>query len=181
MKFKNRPNPFHKIGDQIIWESRSTAVNLVVLMVRNFYSDPYVLVSKRGPKAADYQGYYNVIAGYLDWDETGSEAVIRETWEECGLDLSEIMKENTILRSNLDQPWNVKTDPASNRQNVSLRYGVKILTHKDNLPLLNTENNEIEGEVEDPQWMPINRINNYKWAFDHDLLIKEYIKFLKLN
>ena len=44
MKFKNRPNPFHKIGDQIIWESRSTAVNLVVLMVRNFYSDPYVVI-----------------------------------------------------------------------------------------------------------------------------------------
>jgi len=181
MEFKNRENPSHKIGDKIIWESRSVAVNLVVLIVRNFYSDPYVLVSKRGPKAADYQDYYNLVAGYLDWDETGTDAVIRETWEEFGLNLPEIMKENTILRSNLEQPWHVKTDPASNQQNVSLRYGVKILTRKANLPLLNIENNEIEGEVEDPQWMPLSKISNYKWAFDHDLLIKEYIKFLKLN
>ena len=175
MKFNNRENPVHKIGDKTIWESRSVAVNLVVVIQDTIYPENYVLVSKRGPNAADNRGKYNLVAGYLDWDETASEAFIRETWEECGLDLLKTLKENTITQNNLVQPWHVQTDPASSRQNVSLRYGVKLLSTKGTFPALNTDNNEVEGEVEDPQWMPVSKIDNYEWAFDHDKLIKEYI------
>ena len=94
MKFNNRPNICHNIPaktetgletTRILWESRSVAVVCVVLLWKPFCKEPWVLVSQRGPNSADYQGLYNVVCGYLDWDETGFEAVLRETWEEVGL------------------------------------------------------------------------------------------------
>jgi len=177
MKFNNRDNPVHKIGDKLVWESRSTAVNLVVLMtpIKNM-KDIRVLVAQRGPKAADCQGFYNLVAGYLDWDENGTEAAVRECWEETGLNLIELCWSEgiQIISNNLNQPWHVKTDPSANRQNISLRYGLKLLT-KGEFPDLNTDNNEVVGEVENPQWMPIEEIPNYQWAFDHDQVIFDYL------
>lgn len=178
MKFNNRENPVHKIGDKTFWESRSVAVNLVVLLKNTSDLEFRVLVSKRGPNAADFQGYYNLVAGYLDWDETGKEAAMRETWEECGLDLQKIMDKNTIFKDHLNHPWHVQTDPSSNRQNVSLRYAVIILSSNRDWPKLSIEHNEVLGEVEDPRWMKISKIKKHKWAFGHDKVIKEYLNFV---
>lgn len=189
MKFNNRSNTLHKIGNKNIWESRSVAVNGVIVLYlflpasvsSNFRT--YVLTSKRGPNAADHQGKYNLVAGYLDWDEDGRQALVRETWEETGLDLEAILDDPsyTIMESNLDSPWHVKTDPSANRQNVSLRYGVKIFSRKQSLPALSVENNEVVGEVEEPKWMLIDDIDKYEWAFGHDKVIKEYLRVDELG
>ena len=40
------------------------------------------------------------------------------------------------------------------------------------------ENNE-EGEVGDIKWIPISEIGDYKWAFDHDNIIREFLKTRK--
>jgi len=183
MKFNNRPNSSHKVGDRIIWESRSVAVNGVVILYLPDNPVPYVLVSSRGPKAADYQGYMNLIAGYMDWDESGPEALYREAWEEVGVDLKSLVypeKEkdclwSEIISNNIDQPWHVKTEPDENRQNISLRYGAAFRTKESVLPELSLENNEVEGEVEHAVWLPVNEIDQYQWAFDHDKVIKEYL------
>jgi len=175
MIFKNRPNKSYEVTEnnikKLVWESRSVAVNCVVVISND--EGIFILVSKRGPKAADFQGKLNVVAGYLDWDETGTEAVYRETWEECGLDLLKFKK--YIIFDDLSNPWNVKTEPDENRQNVSLRYG--IVFHLDEFPTLSLEHNEIEGEIESAWWMPLKNINNYEWAFCHNEVILEYLKF----
>lgn len=181
-KFKNTPNKSYivndgKFGQKLIWDSRSVAINMTVLILVDSF-EPYVLVSKRGPNAADFQGLMNIVAGYIDKDETGIEAAYREVWEETGLDLQKLIKEGGIIHEDLDQPWFVNTDPAENRQNVSLRYGIVLNTSE--IPKLNTNNNEVEGEVEDPQWIPISHIDNYKWAFNHDKTIKSYAKYVGL-
>lgn len=186
MIFKNKPNKCHTViekgKERIVWESRSVAVNLVVIAIvkakpgQSREYDPFVLVSKRGPKAADFQGKLNIVAGYLDWDETGPEAAFREAWEECGINIPEFVKQNysSVILNHLNQPWHVKTEPDENRQNISLRYGVALRC--DELPTLTLKNNEIEGEVEDAWWMSINNIDDYEWAFNHDEVIKDYFK-----
>ena len=197
MKFNNKENPVHivfkskfinniikliskifKRSTRIIWESRSVAINFVLIMTSSKTKIPYVLVSRRGLNAADYRGLFNVVAGYLDQNESGAEAVARETWEEVGFDLSSLFKNKKyiITQNDLNQPWYVKTNPLENRQNVSLRYGLKVIMPRGKFPDLNLENNEVEGEASDPQWMLISEIDNYKWAFGHDQVIKDYLK-----
>ena len=180
MIFNNRENKCFKVIDngkeRLVWESRSVAVNGTIIVSIKF-SGPYVLVSRRGKKAADYHGLMNVVAGYLDWDETGKEAFFRETWEECGLDLEKLIEENKVLitESHIEQPWHVETNPSASRQNVSLRYGVHINIDDDKLPELSLENNEVEDEVESCWWMPIDEIDKHEWAFKHDDVIKSFL------
>jgi len=117
MEFNNRENKSYIINDggepKEVWESRSVAVNFLVLAIEQtegpMESRVKVLCSKRGPNAADFQGLFNLVAGYMDWDESGSETGIREAWEECGLDVKKVMKEKSVLFSNMVQPWHVKT------------------------------------------------------------------------
>jgi 8-oxo-dGTP pyrophosphatase MutT (NUDIX family) len=182
MKFNNRANLVHKVNGKLVWESRSVAVNLVVIMLPIYTMKPHVLVARRGPKAADFRGSYNLIAGYLDWDETGTQAATRETWEEVGIDLQDFFrnKDYLITKNDLSHPWFVKTDPSSNRQNVSLRYGLRIITKNKSFPEFDLSNNEVVGEVEDPQWMPVEEISNYEWAFDHDQVIEDYLNLTNI-
>jgi 8-oxo-dGTP pyrophosphatase MutT (NUDIX family) len=191
MKFKNTPNRCHSIYDaelgteRLIWESRSVAVNGVVVLVSPEYNNPLVLVSKRGLAAADCHGFMNAVAGYIDWDETGGEGFLREAWEETGLDIMSLVIEgrtarpyNEILRIDLDQPWYVKTEISENRQNISLWYGVAIRRPDGFLPPLSIENNEVPGEVEYAIWMSADDIANHLWAFSHDKMIMKYIHMI---
>ena len=65
----------------------------------------------------DNPGKQCVICGYIDWDETGFDAIRRETYEETGIDLN-CLNDDVVYIS--DQPYFVKTDPGENRQNVTL-------------------------------------------------------------
>lgn len=182
MKFNNRSNTPHKIGDKVIWDNRSPAVECTILMnILSSFQQTYVLASKRGPNAADFQGYWNLICGYLDWDETGSDAIIREVWEEVGLNLREMMTSsgNVIVRNDLHSPWDVITNPWAHLQNVSLRYGIYFIS--EGFPKLSTKNNEVDGEVSELLWMPIQDINKYKWAFDHNQVIRNYLEINKIK
>lgn len=179
MKFKNIQNTSYKVLDngqeKLIWHSRSVAVNCVIVLMHRT-KGPFILISKRGPKAADNIGKWNLVAGYLDWNETATEAVYREAWEECGINLIDFINNATIIRNDLQQPWHVKTEPDENKQNVSLRYGIAIDYNEQIQYPLSLENNEIEGEVEETLWMPYNDIDKYDWAFNHDKVIHEYVK-----
>jgi 8-oxo-dGTP pyrophosphatase MutT (NUDIX family) len=203
MKFKNIPNSSHlvptnkffnfiigllsrifKKSFRMVWDSRSVAVNGVIILFKHGNPIPYVLASIRGPKAADYTGSMNLVAGYLDRNEDGTQALYREAWEETGLDLKTLAYPerdsdciwSEIIANNLEQPWHVKTDPYENRQNISLRYGIAIvLKEGQDLPLLSLSNNEVHGEVEYAEWLPVNQIDNYIWAFGHDKVIKNYL------
>ena len=180
MEFKNRPNIAYEVGNKIIWVSRSVAVVGVIFIYKNLI--PYVLVSRRGSKAQDNQGKMNLVAGYLDWDETGFEGVIRETWEETGFNLREYIDEGDLLCNNLSQPWSVNTRPMENNQNVSLRYGAVFqIGPDDDFPTLTTENNEVVGECEDPMWLSILDVDNYNWAFNHNRVINEYYEYININ
>ena len=171
MNFKNRHNTVHDIGGKVVWESRSVAVNCVV--IAGSVSKPYILLGQRGKGAPDSKGLWNVPAGYLDWDESGTEAVYREVWEEAGL----YLPDQKIIVNNLLNPWHVNTQPDENRQNISLRYGCVISLIGDELPILTFEHSEPD-EVEELRWSPVNELNQYKFAFNHDVVIKQYMNLI---
>jgi len=170
MKFNNVPNKSYKLDDgTVIWESRSVAV-VAFIIVKTPYGE-YILAGKRGKGSADYQGLWNVPCGYLDKNENGTSSVIREVYEETGLELFKYLNTHKIIVNNLYQPWFVNTDPNENRQNVSLRYGCVL--RLDELPELNSDHSEPD-EIEELKWISINDINDYDWAFNHNRSIEDY-------
>jgi len=173
-KFNSRPNKSYDVGDKTIWESRSPA--LVGVIVANYNDDDYVLVGERGTGAADYQGKWNVPCGYLDWDENGTNGIYREIYEETGVYIPGILKNDEILNNNMEQPFHVNTNIDSNRQNVSLSYGLYFKT--DKLPNLTDKNSEPD-EVGDIKWVKITDIDKYDFAFDHNERIMSYYNSIK--
>ena len=108
------------------WISRAVAVVGVVIGVKNGNISSF-LVSQRGPGCPDFIGSWACTCGYLDWDETAEDGVVRELYEELGIKVSS-------SKANL---WKVITDPKRDaRQNVILRYIIPI------------DQNELEEMVE---------------------------------
>ena len=180
MKFNNRQNEMVTLQDgRVIWISRSVAVVGAIFAWRVGDELPYVLTSTRGPKSADFQGMENLVCGYLDWDETGSEAIIREVWEETGLNLVEVMESGCDMINNIDKMWDYNDRIDSNNQNITHRYGLCFAVDVDKeFPVLTTEHNEVVGEVENPRWLRIDKIDEFQWAFGHSDLIKKYMEFI---
>lgn len=147
-------------NDKTYWISRSVAVSGFIFGKCKFNNDWYVLANKRGTGCMDYLGYWNCPCGYLDYNENLNQAMIRELYEETGIQLNE----SDIY------PVYINSDPNENRQNVTVRYiGIvdDIMSYE-----LSTEHSE-ENEIADIRWIPVNVIDAYNWAFNHNLIIRE--------
>ncbi|MDD5648858.1 MAG: NUDIX hydrolase [Candidatus Nanoarchaeia archaeon] len=161
--FENKPNTEYKVGGKTIWESRSVAVVGVILAQWN--KKVYTLIEKRSKNMPDSPGKWCLPCGYLDWDETGYEALIREFYEETSLYLPNY--KNQLLFNNDEQPFFVNTDPSENRQNVSLSYiTIFDFLEEKSLPLeiLNFKNSEID-EI---KWVELLDLIEYDFAFNHE-------------
>ena len=186
-KFNNTPNNHFRFqyhtthgnsgGD--FWISRAIAVvGIVFVMVENTMK---ILITKRSDKMMDEAGKYGLPCGYLDWDETAFDAMVREIYEETSLYLP--YYENYLFSNNNKQPFTFHDRPdRDKRQNVSLIYlsvynmnarpdlfPVDILKYKDH-------------ETAEVQWMDIQDFYNiyeaeYQWAFKHNETINEAIKY----
>lgn len=193
MKFKNRGNKSYivddvegtrSVGQKLVWESRSVAVNCILIATESDICDEnYVLISQRGEGAADYKGLWNIPCGYLDWDETTSEACIREVWEETNINLYSLLRmsdtmDEGVIKDDITKEWGTNSDVTNNRQNVSFRFGIYFYM-KNFKKILNPSNINAElNEVGEIKWIPVSEIDNYDFAFGHDKLIKEYLKTL---
>jgi len=181
MKFTNRRNTEHKVGDKSVWESRSVAVNCVIVVTDpDITTEPFVLISKRGTGAADFQGLWNIPAGYLDYDETTSQAMVREVWEETNIDLYSIlsMKEdnkNYVVQDYIKKEWGTNSDITNNRQNVSFRFGIYFVMEDFINKIHLSDKNSEPNEIGDIKWIPLSKVNDYNFAFNHDALIKEFV------
>lgn len=187
--FKNRQNEcVTTVDGRKIWAGRNVAV--VGVFLATYKNDLHVIVEKRGQNPnLDNRGRYCVPCGYLDWDETTEQAIRREAWEEIGLDIEELKKKYKLSFAGnpcnfVDTPWGVNSDPTSNRQNVSIRYGMCLeVPDSEVLPILNPNNDCEPDEVGDAFWVNLGNVfhlnfsilNNYDFAFNHDALIKEFV------
>lgn len=155
------------------WISRAVAV--VAITYTKINGEIVYLMERRGPGCPDNIGKLCFPCGYLDWDESLVDAVIRETKEELGLKL---------LSANV-KFWKIIDDPkADARQNVCVRYMVYLDSEylKSILPdlqskLSNTEERGGEAEeVSEIVILPERDVEKYKddeFAFNHLQIISE--------
>lgn len=85
----SKPNKCIKDTDgKEYWISRSAVVIPIVFKYDIQNDDIYALVERRGP-AVTHPGEWCCPCGYIDWDESLTEACVREVREETGLELDE--------------------------------------------------------------------------------------------
>lgn len=147
------------------WISRSVAVLGVVKAIdRN--GNKYVLAEQRGTGTPDpeYVGYWCLPCGYVDYNETCKQAIAREVKEETGIN---IHPENFELIEINDNPFEDK------RQNITFRFRTELKGYINDFEL--TDKFSEINEVMNIKWIDLREINNYKWAFNHKILIKELI------
>lgn len=170
-KFNNTHNEEVTLADgRVIWISRSSAVTTTVLC--RSAGKFYILLGKRGVGCPDEVGKWNLPCGYLDWDETLSEAAIREVFEETGVNLSAIPK-TSILLQHMQQPWRVNSGHSSgSKQNVSHHFYIAFDAAE--LPATSTEFCE-PNEIDELQWREINNLHGLDYAFGHDEIMQDFL------
>jgi 8-oxo-dGTP pyrophosphatase MutT (NUDIX family) len=156
--FKNRPNELiTAIDGRKFYNSRSVAVVMVLCCSLN--DKLYFAIEKRGTaQGLDKQGLWCLPCGYLDYSESGVEAIKRELWEEVGINLDEFC------------PWDSDAQPWY----VTLRYGAVLMVNA--LPTLIPNNDAEPNEVADAKWITLEEIPNYEFAFGHDDVIRTYVQ-----
>ena len=145
------------------WISRSVAV-LGIVIGTDIYGTKYILAEQRGIGTPDpeYVGKWCMPCGYLDFDETCKQAIAREVVEETGVD---IPSESFELIEINDIPSSDK------RQNITFRFKTELKGYISDYELTN-KFSEI-NEVMNIKWIDLREVNNYKWAFNHDKIIKK--------
>jgi len=183
MKFNNKENECHTtLEGKQVWNSRSVAVVGMILMRHE--GKIYVILGKRGPASPNEVGKYNLPCGYLDWDETCEEAVVREVWEESGFNCYKAMEQYTVLHDQMHFPWRINSIPDTELQNVSMHYALYLDSEANmyrdvaRLPELTFEHNAIEGEVDEVRWVDVDELFHYDIAFNHESTIRVFVNSL---
>ena len=143
-----------------VFSGRFVAVSgFVFAIVDGKYS---ILANLRGEGTPDYQNHWNAVCGFLECFENSKEGIQREIFEECGF----------IINTDDLKIVHVETEPEEcNNGNVTIRHRAflgKII------PQYVTKEGGEENEVDSVKWIPIDEIDNYKWAFNHRKTIELY-------
>ncbi|MEM8614866.1 MAG: NUDIX hydrolase [Cyanobacteria bacterium P01_H01_bin.105] len=165
-KFPSTPNRCVVVDGEEIWISRSITVLAVLVVI--YDGNAYVPLNKRGPDLPSEVGKWCLAGGYLDYDETIGGAVIREVWEELGLDLQDLQSTHQLVGS-LDQPSLVFSEPRRS-QNVTMHYPLMVFLNPGSpLPTLNPQVSK--GEVTDVDWFTLEKALAMDLAFNHQMIL----------
>jgi len=143
-----------------VFSGRFCAVSgFIYAIVNGKYS---ILANLRGPGTPDYQGCWNAPCGFLECFETSKQGIQREIFEECGFYIDE--NDLNVIH--------VETEPEEcNHGNVTIRHRAflgKII------PVHTKGEGGEENEVDGVTWIPIDDIDDYKWAFNHRKTVELY-------
>lgn len=152
------PEGEHK--GEVLWSGRYSCVAAFVF--RRIGEEWFVLANLRGPGTPDYQGCWNAVCGFLEADESAEEGCSREISEETGY----VIKPEKFLQVF------THTDPATtNKAHVTIRH-LAILFEDEDISLGEAEGGE-ENEVSKVSWIPVDAVDEFKWAFNHQHIIEE--------
>jgi len=173
MKFDNKENPviIEKGSGKKYFHSRSVAV--VAMLSCNMVSNTNsVLIVQRGPDL-DNAGKWCLPCGYLDWNETVEEAVIREVYEETNINLNKIILKRGASLKLLD----LMSDPEKDKlQNIRAVYGFEFL--RSEMLDLDICNKNCPNEIVNHMWWNGKGRPPGGWAFGHHLDASFYIESL---
>lgn len=153
--------------EKTVYDGRYACVTGIVIAVEKDTS--YVLANRRGPGCPDYVNCWNMPCGYMDAG-SAEENVSREVFEETGLKLSP------------DKFSFVGVSDTGKERNVTLRYGCIIMDGRKGV-LTPEQLKDLGGEkdeVAEVKWINIKFIDKYKWAFNHDNVIHQFLADLEL-
>ena len=149
------------------WISRAIAVCGIVI-VRDG-NEHYVLVNKRGEGAPNYKGCWNLVCGYLDWDETLKDAITREVLEET----------KVCIPTHFWDMSDISDDPNKDGlQNVTIRF--KTYLTREQFDEFNNIGSKMvaahggeENEVECVRLLKLDKenIDSLEWAFNHKEIV----------
>lgn len=170
VKFKSTPNRCIYHEGKEIWISRSVTVLPVLFFISRGIQ--YVPLGLRGEDLPEGVGQWGLPGGYLDYDETATQAVYREVWEELGLDIPQLIQDFRF-EGNLDQPYDVYSTPLR-RQNVTLKYA--LMFHLENAELPPLAPQVSKGEVVEARWIKVEKALKMSLAFNHHEVMKECLE-----
>lgn len=155
-----------------VYLSRASSVVAQVCLYEITQAKWYILLVKRGEACPDFQGDWCLPCGYLDWDETLYQAMIREVYEETGLYLPElhthaqcpITYPSCLSMDDCVQPWLIYDTPTGNRQNLAFHYASWLAWTGAPFPTLTRLHPE---ESADLQWVEIQTACEMTLAFGH--------------
>jgi 8-oxo-dGTP pyrophosphatase MutT (NUDIX family) len=160
------------------WTSRAVAV---VGIVFAYTTDGlFVLLEKRGGKMLDFPNKICLPCGYLDWDETVYEAMVREVYEETSLYIPDF--KNYIINKNQDKPIYISDSPLKFRQNISMFY-LTVLDFRGDMEAFPFQVSEyVSKESVDVKWVNIDDVmllNDDSFAFNHNETIKTALTYVR--
>ena len=152
-----------KINGKEYWISRSTAV-ICLIYRTDANGKVQIVVNKRGKGCPDEIGKWNLVSGYISYDETIKQASSRETKEECGLSIP----------SNVWKLVNINSDPKSDkRQNITFRM---LAEWKPKYGTVFTTEFSESDEVDEVRWIGIEDIEELDFAFNHKQIVENFFK-----
>ncbi len=181
--FNNKPNDCITIEGKPHFIARDCAVVAEVFLYSIQSKSWFVLLGKRGSNVPDFQGFWGFPCGYLDWNETLYQAVLREIWEETGLILADLPTSEHVTKSqNLpsdhatnSMPWKISDAPYKNKkQNISHHFSFFIQWQSDALPPLTIEHAEV-NEAEAAEWVVLDKAKQMEMAFNHTNCLTELL------
>jgi ADP-ribose pyrophosphatase YjhB (NUDIX family) len=164
----NTPNESIVYNGKLKFLSRSVAVLGLIAFrsTKSYCSSDWDYFVPLSTRAANLQepGKKGLVCGYLDYDETLTDALRREFHEEIGLDLY-----GKPILGSIDHPYFIQSDPRQDAlQNVTMRYRAVFQTPV--LPDLRTS-----LEALDPQWYPLSEaVQMDDLAFNHQTLLQDF-------
>lgn len=191
-KFKNKENKelSVKFGDLNItyFVSRSVAVVGVVFAI-NEHNEIYVLTGVRSSSMIDESNKVCLPCGYLDWNESAYDAMIREVYEETSLYLPNYLNSDYLVFDNAAKPFEIIDDPSKDaRQNVSMLYMTILGFRRDIFPSFVEQ--YTSSETSKVMWLKLSDLfaTNFNsvdgvdlnWAFNHNETIQRAYKYFKL-
>lgn len=141
--------------------------NIVVagFIFRYYKGNLQVLANQRGSGTSNHKYLWNCPCGHLDYDETLKMACSRETKEECKLSIDPI-KFDSI---------DINDSPTAYLQNVTHRF-YAMLGKNDNTDSIGIGTAGELNEINNVKWINVFDIDSYKWAFDHNNVVKNLCK-----
>lgn len=182
-KFNNIENKKIITSNKEYWISRSPAVVGVIFLTLN-NEEIKVITVKRSNNMPTAPNKICLPCGYLDWNENGYNAMVREVYEETSLYLPSIKK--YLVSNNDEQPFYVETRPDMDvNENVSLVYfsHYNFTENYDKIfeDIVKFKSDETDL-VEIKPITDIHDLNDQSWAFNHNALtVRAFIYFKNLN